>query len=198
VHRRTVTVTVQDPVPVELTLFTALQLDTKIRLVWATATETNNFGFEIERKETGEFKKIGFVEGNGTTTETQDYSFTDRNIIDGVYSYRLKQIDYDGTFEYSNVVQVDITTPVDYNLSQNYPNPFNPSTTIAYSIPQDGLVSLKVYDILGNEVAILVNEYQSAGTREIQFNAGSLSSGVYYYELVSGEFSSLKKLILMK
>lgn len=198
VHRRSVTLTVQDPVPVELTMFTALQLENKIRLLWTTATETNNLGFEIERNETGEFKKVGFMEGHGTTTEVNDYVFTDGDIVAGKYSYRLKQIDFDGTTSYSNIVEVDITKPVNYSLNQNYPNPFNPTTTISYSIPRDGLVSLKVYDILGNEVATLVNELQAAGSREIQFNAGNLSSGVYYYKLVSSEFSSIKKLILMK
>jgi hypothetical protein len=198
VHKRTVVLTVQDPVPVELTMFTAYQVNDKIRLTWTTATETNNQGFEIERKENTEFQKIGFVPGHGSTTKVQDYVFVDDEIASGKYSYRLKQIDYDGTTVYSNVVDVDITEPVDYQLSQNYPNPFNPTTTISYTIPKDGFVALKVFDVLGNEVETLVNEFQTSGRVNITFDASSLSSGVYYYKLVSGEFTSIKKLILMK
>jgi hypothetical protein len=198
VHKRTVVLTVQDPVPVELTMFTAYQVNDKIRLTWTTATETNNQGFEIERKENTEFQKIGFVPGHGSTTKVQDYVFVDDEIASGKYSYRLKQIDYDGTTVYSNVVEVDITEPVDYQLSQNYPNPFNPTTTISYTIPKDGFVALKVFDVLGNEVETLVNEFQTSGRVNITFDASSLSSGVYYYKLVSGEFTSIKKLILMK
>jgi len=185
-------------IPVELTSFSATAEKNNILLSWQTATETNNQGFEIQRSNNGEFEKIGFVPGHGTTTEIQSYIFIDENVLVGEYSYRLKQMDYDGTTEYSTIVEVDITQPIEYSLSQNYPNPFNPSTTIAYSILKDGLVTLKVYDVLGKEVVTLVNEVQSAGTRNITFDASSLSSGVYYYQLVSGEFTSTKKLILMK
>jgi len=107
-------------------------------------------------------------------------------------------MDYDGTTEYSNIVEVEVTQPIEYSLKQNYPNPFNPSTTISFSIPKDGLVTLKVYDILGKEVVTVINELQTAGTKNITFDASELSSGVYYYQLVSGEFTSTKKLILMK
>ena len=196
VHRRTVTMDVI--IPVELTSFSALTNVNDVILNWQTATEINNQGFEIQRSSDGEFEKIGFVPGHGTTTETQSYIFIDENVLPGEYSYRLKQMDYDGTTEYSNIVEVDVTQPIEYSLSQNYPNPFNPSTTISYSISKDGLVTLKVYDILGKEVVTLINEVQSAGTMNITFDASELSSGVYYYQLVSGEFTSTKKLILMK
>jgi len=196
VHRRTVTLDVI--VPVELTSFTVLNKDNDVILNWQTSTETNNQGFEIQRSTSGEFEKIGYVPGHGTTTETQSYTFIDKNLSAGEYNYRLKQVDYDGTAEYSNVVEVEVTQPLEYSLSQNYPNPFNPSTTIAYSIAKDGLVTLKVYDVLGEEVVTLINELQSSGTRNITFDASELSSGVYYYQLVSGEFTSTKKLILMK
>jgi len=185
-------------IPVELTSFNAISDGKKVTLNWQTATETNNQGFEIQRSNDGEFEKIGFVPGHGTTTEIQSYIFVDENVLAGEYSYRLKQMDYDGTTEYSNVVEVEVAQPVEYSLSQNYPNPFNPSTTIAYSIPKDGMVSLKVYDVLGKEVVTLINEVQSADTKNITFDATELSSGVYYYQLVSGEFTSIKKLILMK
>jgi hypothetical protein len=196
VHRRTVTLDVI--IPVELTSFSALPNKNDVVLNWQTATEVNNQGFEIQRSNDGEFEKIGFVPGHGTTTEIQSYIFIDENVLAGEYSYRLKQMDYDGTTEYSNIVEVEITQPAEYSLSQNYPNPFNPSTTIAYSILKDGLVTLKVYDVLGKEVVTLINEVQSAGTKNIIFDASDLSSGVYYYQLVSGEFTSIKKLILMK
>ncbi|MCH7965251.1 MAG: T9SS type A sorting domain-containing protein [Bacteroidetes bacterium] len=185
-------------IPVELTSFSALTNANDVILNWQTATEINNQGFEIQRSSDGEFEKIGFVPGHGTTTETQSYIFIDENVLPGEYSYRLKQMDYDGTTEYSNIVEIDVTQPIEYSLSQNYPNPFNPSTTISYSISKDGLVTLKVYDILGKEVLTLINEVQSAGTKNITFDASELSSGVYYYQLVSGEFTSIKKLILMK
>jgi subtilisin family serine protease len=185
-------------IPVELTYFNASAEENNVTLSWQTSTETNNQGFEIQRSSNGEFEKIGFVAGHGTTTEIQSYTFIDENVLAGEYIYRLKQVDYDGTTEYSNIVEVEVTQPVEYSLSQNYPNPFNPSTTIAYSIPKDGLVTLKVYDVLGEEVVTLINELQSAGTRDITFDASQLSSGVYYYQLVSGGFTSTKKLILMK
>ena len=196
VHRRTVTLDVI--VPVELTSFNVLPNKNDVVLNWQTATETNNQGFEIQRRNDGEFEKIGFVAGHGTTTEIQSYIFIHKNVSPGKYSYRLKQMDYDGTSEYSNIVEVEVTQPIEYSLSQNYPNPFNPSTTIAYSIPKDGLVTLKVYDVLGKEVVTLINELQTAGKKNITFDASKLSSGVYYYQLISGEFTSTKKLILMK
>lgn len=197
VHRRTVSMDVV--VPVELTSFSANVKDQDVVLNWTTASETNNQGFEIERRTSeSEFQRVGFVEGTGTTTEAQSYIFVDKKMLPGVYTYRLKQIDYDGTSEYSQEVEVDISTPVEYVLSQNYPNPFNPTTTISYSIPEDGIVSIKVYDVLGNEVVNLIDEFKSAGKYDIEFNASHLSSGVYYYKMTSAGFSDSKKLMLMK
>jgi hypothetical protein len=196
VHRRTVTLDVI--VPIELTSFSALTNYNDVILNWQTATEINNQGFEIQRSNDGEFEKIGFVAGHGTTAEIYSYTFIDENVLAGEYIYRLKQMDYDGTTEYSNIVEVEVTQPIEYSLSQNYPNPFNASTTIAYSIAKDGLVTLKVYDILGKEVVALINEVHPACSNNITFDAYELSSGIYYYQLVSGEFTSAKKLILMK
>jgi hypothetical protein len=195
VHRRTVTLDVQ--IPVELTSFTAAANSNDVMLNWTTATETNNLGFDIERKGQGDFERIGFTEGHGTTTEIQNYFFIDKDVAAGTYSYRLKQVDYDGTIEYSFPVDVTVN-PDDYFLSQNYPNPFNPSTTIKYSIPVDGNVSLKLFDLLGNEIYTLVDELKQAGTHELEFNASDLSSGVYYYQIKSAEFVATKKLMLMK
>lgn len=191
-------------VPVEFTSFTADTYDKSISLSWTTATETNNSGFQIERKPAGEteWENIAFVPGNGTTSEAQQYSFSDSFIdsyIRGEITYRLKQLDYDGTVSYSKEVNVNVDfTPESYTLQQNYPNPFNPTTTIIYELAEDGLVSLKVYDILGKEVAQLTNERQSAGKYELQFDAGSLSSGVYFYRLEVNDFSAMKKLVLLK
>ena len=155
-----------------------------------------------------DWQVIGFIPGFGTTTEPKSYTFVDENLSAGKYQYRLKQIDFDGTFEYSNTVEVEINSPTEFSLEQNYPNPFNPTTKITYTIPStplsfgEGLgVRLLVYDILGNEVATLVNEPQQPGTYEVEFNVGqaiSLSSGVYYYQLRAGGFTQTKKMLLLK
>ena len=184
--------------PVELTSFTGNSVDGNVTLNWTTATEINNRAFEIERrKENSDFVLIGFVEGNGTTTEKQEYTFVDKNITTGKYYYRLKQIDFDGTFEYSNEIEVD-AAPVSFSLEQNYPNPFNPSTKISYSIPHKSFVTLKVYDPLGRIVDELVSEEKEAGRYELDFNAVDLSSGVYFYKLEAGDFIQTKKMILVR
>ena len=142
--------------------------------------------------------KIGFVEGHGTTIKSNSYSFIDKNISTGEYQYRLKQIDYDGSFKYSNVVEVNVLIPTKFSLEQNYPNPFNPSTTIQYSIPESENVKLSIYNTIGEEVSKLVNGYKEAGTYKVNFNASKLSSGIYYYKIIAGNFSSVKKMILLK
>ena len=190
----------QSIVPVELKSFTAVNNTGKVQLNWTTATETNNSGFEIERKSSGQesWKNIGFVEGNGTSTKIHTYSFTDNDPGSGSYSYRLKQIDFDGSYKYSKIVNVDVNAPLQFGLSQNYPNPFNPSTRISYQLSKSGFVSLKVYNALGQEAAVLVNGYQQAGKYDLNFNASNLPSGIYFYQLTAGEFTSVKKMILMK
>ena len=209
---------VYSAVPVELISFTAKVEQSKVMLEWETATETNNYGFELERSLTpplskgegvSEWAKIGFVNGNGTTEEIKLYSFVDKNLKQGQYLYRLKQINMDGSYKYSNEVEVQIQ-PGKYSLEQNYPNPFNPSTKITYSIPAVGtsvgtslmkflqFVQLKVYDVLGNEVATLVEEYREAGRYEITFNASDLASGMYLYILKAGDFVETKKMILVR
>ncbi len=189
---------IPNPVPVELISYTAELNESDVTLSWQTATETNNSGFKIQRKSDDEFESIGFVEGKGTTTETQNYHFKDLNIPSGNYTYRLKQIDFDGTYEYSNMIEIEVSLPIEFSLEQNYPNPFNPSTNIKYSIPADGNVTLKVYDVLGNEVSTLVNEFQQAGTFDVTFTGSSLASGVYYYQLTTGDLTATKKLMLTK
>jgi hypothetical protein len=186
-------------VPVELSSFTIDVNKNNITLNWSTATETNNRGFEVQRSISGrEFEAIAFVDGKGTTSEMQYFSYTDEELSEGVYNYRLKQVDYDGTFEYSNEISAEVVIPKVYLLSQNYPNPFNPATTISYSIKNKGFVTLKVFDILGNEIKTLVNNEQEAGKYQLEFNASSLTSGVYLYTLTAGDFVSTKKMILLK
>jgi len=191
-------------IPVELTSFTASVIGNEVELLWWTATETNNSGFDIERKfENSEFSKIGFVPGFGTTTETKSYSFTDAGLQPGVYSYHLKQVDFNGTFEYSYEINVQVNAPSTFSLDQNYPNPFNPSTTITFSLAIDSKVNLKVFDVLGQEVTTLVNEQLTAGIHNYNFNAAGLNSGIYFYKIqandVNGnQFTDIKKMILLK
>ena len=186
--------------PVELNSFTSSVTDNIVSLAWSTATETNNRGFEIERRtDKSAFQSIGFLEGKGTTTNATNYSFIDRGLDPGVYSYRIKQIDFDGSFEYYGLSSdVTIESPRNFSLNQNYPNPFNPSTLIKFSIPNKGNVTLKVYDIIGNEVAALVNENKDAGVFEVNFNGDGLSSGIYLYQLRAANFVETKKMTLIK
>lgn len=187
-------------IPVELTSFSATSDEGKIILSWTTATELNNLGFEIERSVSDQtnFVTIGSVEGNGTTTEQKNYSFTDSKLSPGIYFYRLKQIDYQGTYEYSDIVSSEILTPLKFSLQQNYPNPFNPITRISWQSPVNGNQTLKIYDMLGNEVAVLINEYRTAGNYEIEFSAEDLSSGIYLYKLQVGDFVNSKKMMIIK
>jgi len=189
-----------DPFPVELSLFSANPLTDKVILNWRTETEVNNYGFSIEKEiDSDGWTSIGFVEGYGNSNSPKEYTFEDSNIKQkGKYSYRLKQIDNDGTFEYSDIATVNVDLPEKYYLSQNYPNPFNPETKIDYMIQNDTEVSLKIYDLLGTEVATLVDQYQSAGTYSVLFNANNLASGVYIYRLVVGDYVSVKRMSLIK
>ncbi|QQS36005.1 MAG: S8 family peptidase [Ignavibacteriales bacterium] len=198
-------------IPVELVSFSAEANETSVSLSWITSTEVNNRGFEVERKNVGRQSEIGnqgwgvlgFVEGKGTTTEQNFYSFSDKNVLTGKYQYRLKQIDYDGSYEYSKVVDVDLSRPNTYSLEQNYPNPFNPTTKIKFTVGDAFyasllLVKLTVFDVLGNEIVTLVNEEKSAGVYEIEFDASNLPSGIYFYKLQSAAFSQTNKMLLLK
>jgi hypothetical protein len=186
--------------PVELSSFTSSTDRNNVNLNWSTAFERNNNGFEIERSSaSGQWSKIGFVNGNGTSLASNNYSFTDRGLNSGNYNYRLKQIDLNGNFEYFNLNnEVNIGAPVSFSLSQNYPNPFNPSTTINFDLPYDSKVSLKVYDMSGKEAANLLNENKTAGYYSVNFNASSLSSGIYFYSISAGNFTAVKKMMLVK
>lgn len=188
--------------PVELASFTANTSMGKVTLNWRTATEINNRGFEIQRKaDDNNWIVLAFKNGNGTTTNANNYSFTDNTsgLNANKLSYRLRQVDFNGQSQYSPVVLIDNIIPENYNVSQNFPNPFNPSTIIKYQIPQNSFVSLKVYNSLGQEAATLVNGMVNAGSYEVQLNASDLSSGVYYYVIKAGEnFVQTKKMILIK
>ena len=186
-------------VPVELTSLTVEANGSDAELNWTTATETNNRGFEIERMgENGTFEEVGFVPGFGTTTEPKEYSFVDSKLDAGNYTYRLKQIDYDGSFSYSQNTEVEIVTPSSFTMEQNYPNPFNPSTTIRFSIPVETDVRLNVYNTLGQEVAELVNSRLKEGYHQVDFDASTLTSGIYFYRLEADKFVDVKKMIIIK
>jgi hypothetical protein len=200
--------TIEDFVPVELTAFFALNTANGILLKWTTASESNNSGFMIERSSSltspvQEWNELGFVHGKGTTLEISDYEYTDNVSRPGKYYYRLKQIDFDGTFTYSNIVESEISGPDVINLSQNYPNPFNPSTVIKFSLPVDSYVKIELFNSLGEKVDELTNREYSIGNHEINFDASKLSNGVYYYTINANgndgnSFVSTKKMVLMK
>lgn len=186
-------------VPVELVSFAATVNGQNIELIWNTATELNNKGFQIEKKINGSnWTELAFVKGNGTSSIENSYSYTDKNAGLGTISYRLKQIDFDGSYEYSKEVLTEMLAPDNFELSQNYPNPFNPVTIISYNIPYTAMVELNIYNILGKEVATLVNEIQETGVYNVSFDASKLSSGVYFYELKAGNFNARKKMVLIK
>ena len=186
-------------VPVELTSFTGVSKGADVELIWTTATETNNQGFEIERESAGGvFEQVGYVPGFGTTTEPRAYSFIDSKVGSGNYTYRLKQIDFDGSFSFSQTIEVEIVAPSSFGLDQNYPNPFNPSTTIRFSIPVETDVHLNVYNTLGQEVAKILNGRLKEGFHEVEFDAGSLTSGIYFYRLEAEKFVDVKKMIIIK
>jgi len=196
-------------VPVEFTSFSASANGKEVTLSWSTATEVNNQGFEVQRKfGSNDFVTIGSIKGHGTTTSPNNYSYVDKLVDPGKYFYRLKQIDFGGTFEYSNEIEVEVRSVDKYTLEQNYPNPFNPTTRISWQSPVSSRQVLKVFDVLGNEVATLVNEEKEAGNYEIEFNAEKLSSGVssrggyasgvYFYQLRAGNFTDTKKMILLR
>jgi hypothetical protein len=195
-------------IPVELSAFTAELSGREILVSWTTATELNNRGFDIERKMNSDWEKIGFKDGKGTSSEESYYSFIDKFTYEsfiGTITYRLKQMDFDGTYAYSPEVEVNVDfTPKEYTLYQNYPNPFNPVTTIKYSLPFESNVRIAVYNILGEMLDVLVDETKQVGFHDFNWNASNLASGIYIYTIeaksVAGDknYSSVKKMILMK
>jgi hypothetical protein len=190
---------VDDPVPVELVSFNAAVTGHTITLSWITSSETNNKGFSIERKsDYGSWINVGYIEGNGTSSEMNYYSFSETVQDGGRYIYRLKQNDFNGEYSYSQETEVTIELPEVFSVSQNYPNPFNPVTVIRYQVPENVRVSIKVYDVLGNETAVLTDDIKPAGSYQVNFNGEALAAGVYYYTIKAGSFSQTKKMILLK
>ncbi len=192
---------ISEPIPVELTSFTAVINNDGVLLNWNTSTETNNNGFEIEKSEEGnDFYMIGFVKGAGTSTESHSYSYTDKLVpgSNATIYYRLKQIDFNGKFTYSKVISLDVNFPEGFDLSQNYPNPFNPATTIEFSINRSGKASMRIYDLLGNLIDEIFNEDKEPGRYKITYDASELSSGIYVYQLQSGSNEMSRKMILLK
>ncbi len=212
----------EGPLPVNLTYFTAEFQDGFVVLQWRTASETNNYGFEVERitgkmneeEGKGDWRSIAFLSGGGNSSIPKNYSYIDKNLQHNIYSYRLKQIDFDGRFHFSELVEIELKFPSEFLLYQNYPNPFskgNPVTNIEYFIPyndfskqaneissNDVLVVLKVFNILGEEMALLVNGKKPSGSHRVQFSAGNLPAGVYIYSLNAGDITLNKKFVLLK
>lgn len=189
-----------DIVPVELLAFNARVEDGHVLLKWQTASELNNYGFAIEKASSphnGKWAEIGFIKGNGTVTKTNTYSFIDPAQKSASVYYRLKQIDLNGNFTYSSVIRVELS-PLVFSLSQNYPNPFNPVTEIRFSTPDDGKVVLEVFDLLGQRVGVLVNEFRPSGFYTATFNGSNLSSGIYIYKLTTDKYTGVKKMLLLK
>jgi hypothetical protein len=204
------------PLPVELTSLTAIVNGKNVTVQWSTATETNNHGFEVERKglthrsigslnqstdePMNQWIGVGFVEGSGTTNAPKEYSYSDMAVKPGIYLYRLKQIDRDGSFSYSGTVEANLSlSPEEYSLHQNYPNPFNPTTVIRFAVPNDQQVTVKVYNMLGQEVRTLFDGMASGGAMQsVSFDATNLSAGVYYYSMKSAGTTEVKKMLLLK
>ncbi len=191
-------------IPVELISFTGKVVDGKVELNWRTATETNNQGFDIEKSQDNKaFRKIGFVPGFGTSSQSHSYSYTVNMKGSEKQYFRLRQVDFDGSYEYSDVVEVESPVPEDFSISQNYPNPFNPSTIISFNVPADAKVKISVYNALGQKISDLTNRQYTAGRYDVTFNAGHLSSGLYFYNIEAkgnngASFITTRKMVLMK
>jgi choice-of-anchor B domain-containing protein len=185
-------------IPVELTSFIADVQNRDVTLNWSTASEINNRGFEVQRKDDADYATIAFVTGNGTTTEISHYTFTDNNLQPGIYNYRLKQIDFDGSSQLSEEIMAEVTNPSVFVLNQNYPNPFNPSTNVKFSIPYSGFVNLSVYNLLGEKVDELLNEILAEGEYNFKFDADNLPSGIYIAKLSAENYNQSIKMTLIK
>ncbi|MFH1010444.1 MAG: T9SS type A sorting domain-containing protein, partial [bacterium] len=197
-----VTYTGDTPLPVELSTFEAIAGDRQVTLNWTTASELNNDYFEVQRNLAGNWTTLGQVDGAGTSVIARNYSYTDHAVVNGVtYTYRLLSHDINGiVHEYGATVEATpgAPTPTEYALSQNYPNPFNPQTSITYAVKEAGFVTLKVYNLMGQEVATLVSAKMSAGHYTASFAASDLPSGIYVYRLEVNDFTAQKKMVLLK
>ncbi|MEO8512601.1 MAG: T9SS type A sorting domain-containing protein [Ignavibacteria bacterium] len=186
--------------PVTLSIFNALSQKNNVVLSWKTESEINNFGFDVERKtETGGWNKIAFVQGSGTTNQPVEYTYEDKKLMPGKYFYRLKQIDYNGNYEYFDLaLYVLILKPQVFSMGQNYPNPSNPSSNIDFQLPERTLVNISVYNLLGQLVTTLVNQERDAGIYTIEFDGSNVSSGTYIYRITAGSYSEVRKMLIIK
>jgi hypothetical protein len=190
------------PLPVTISSFSSAVYKNNVTLSWRTETELNNSGFDVERKTTKEadqWRKIAFVQGSGNSSEPKTYTFDDNKLQTAAYRYRLKQIDFNGNYEYYELENdVSVLPPGSFRVSQNYPNPSNPKSKIDYEIPESGRVTIKLYNMLGQELMTIVNEFMEAGYFTAEFDGSNLASGVYFYRLKTSGFADVKKLILLK
>lgn len=186
--------------PVTISLFSALSNKNNVKLTWKTETEFNNSGFEVERKtEIGDWINLSFINGSGTTNQPVEYNYEDKKLMPGKYFYRLKQIDYNGNYEYFDLpLYVLISKPKEFSLGQSYPNPSNPKCNIDFQLPERTLVNISVYNMLGQLVAAIVNDEKDAGVYTVEFDGSNLSSGTYIYRITAGSFTEVKKMILVK
>jgi hypothetical protein len=195
-----------EPLPIQLSAFSGASTGGgSVKLSWATVSETNSYGFYVERRKAGEkgFSTLpgSFIHGHGTTTIPQNYTFLDKSVMKGSWYYRLRQVDLDGSIHFNEPVQVEVTQsdlPVSLSLDQNYPNPFNPTTIIRYALPARTYVTLSVFNALGQQVGTLVNDTQEAGYHEVRFDGRSLATGVYFYRLQTGDFIQTRKMLLLE
>jgi hypothetical protein len=189
-----------DPLPVELVSFTAMVNGNEVLLKWSTSNEINNYGFQVERKSVDQdWRILDFIEGFGNSNSEKLYQFDDNTIPKaGKYFYRLKQIDINGDYTYSEEISVEINLPLEFKLHQNHPNPFNPSTIISFELPYSQKIIIDIYDILGNKVIQLINEEMEKGSHTVTFNGTGLSSGIYFYKAISNNYSAIRKMILLK
>ncbi|MFZ2863816.1 MAG: T9SS type A sorting domain-containing protein, partial [Ignavibacteriaceae bacterium] len=189
------------PLPVELSAFSAKFKDNNnVELNWVTKTEVNNYGFNVERKvNDGQWNSLTFIEGHGNSNSPKEYSYSDKDLFAGgsKFQYRLKQVDTDGKFEYSDIVEVEIL-PTKFELSQNYPNPFNPSTTIQFSLPKATQLKINIYNMLGELVETLAEGTYEAGYHKVTFTASNFPSGIYIYRIESNAFTQVRKMVLIK
>jgi uncharacterized protein YdaL len=188
--------------PVTLSSFTSVVNKNNVILSWSTVLELNNAGFEIQRKiniDSAIWKKAGFVNGFGSTNEPKNYTFTDNSLQTGTYLYRLKQIDYNGNFEYFPLNgEIVISMPIGFSLGQNYPNPSNPKSKIDFHIPTAGKINITVYNLIGQVITQLVNEFKEPGHYSVEFDGSSYPSGTYIYKITGEGFTDVKKMILVK
>jgi hypothetical protein len=186
--------------PVILTEFISITNGSSLGLKWKTESEINNSGFDVERKtETGEWTKLAFIQGSGTTNQPVEYSYEDKKLQPGKYFYRLKQIDYNGNYEYFDLpLYVLISKPKVFSLGQNYPNPSNPKCNIEFQLPEKTFVNISVYNLLGQLVATIIDQEKDAGIHTVEFDGSNISSGTYIYRITAGTYTEVKKMLIIK